>query len=403
MNALVLAGGPASRDLSVLLPNGYNKVLLKIIGQPIVCHVLSAIRRTSKAKINLLYRVGEEAVYREALRCVEDGLIPVIQESGSTVGEAVLAASSKLEGSDKFVLVFGDLVFDPRDFSQIVSTSLMEEHDATVLAVPLDPRKAGTHGLIIVDEYGFVKKVLSSPPSGGVENAYIAGGIYVLPIRILDLLERGMDLPQALDTIASEGNVKAVYARGDWVDVGSAKDFLRASHVLLSRLKGVFIHEKAVVERTAVIEDPPVYVDEDAHVDHYAVIKGPAYIGKRSFIGTHSFVRYSCNVESDVRIGAFSEARFSNIQPYVYVHSRVLLMDSVVGENTIVESNVTVLNIPIEDEELPKTRSIKIKKPGVRIEKIGVVVGYGSKIGAGVLLKPGDVVDKGSVITRSKE
>lgn len=400
LNILVLAGGPASKDLSILLPAGYNKVLLRIAGKPILCHVLQAIRKTSRARVNLLYRKGEDSVYREASRCVEEGLAPVVQETGYTVGEAILSASHSLEGSDKFMLVFGDLVFDPRDLSQVISTSLTEEHEATVLAVPSDPRKAGSHGLVVIDEQGFVKKVYSAPPSTRVENVYIAGGVYVLPTRILDMLEKGMDLPQALDALASSSNVRAVHARGDWVDVGSARDFLKATYIVLSRMHGVFIHEKATVEKTAVIKEPPVYVDEDAYVDHYAVIKGPVYVGKKSFVGTHSFVRDCSNVEDNVRIGAFSELRFSNVQPYVYIHSRVLLMDSVVGENTVIESNVTALNIPIEEEDLPRTRSVMIKKPGVKVEKMGVVIGHGSKIGAGVLLKPGEVIKENSVVTR---
>lgn len=401
LNILVLAGGLASKDLSVLIPEGYNKVLLKIAGKPILCHVLQSLRKISKARINLLYRRGEESVYREASRCVDEGLEPVVQESGYTVGEAIVSASSSLEDSDKFMLVFGDLILDTRDLSQVISTSLTEEYDAIVLAVPLDPRKASTHGLVVIDELGFVKKVYSSPPTGVVENAYIAGGVYVLPTRILDFLEKGMDLPQALDALVTKSRVKAVNAEGEWVDVGSAKDLLRATYIVLSRMHGLFIHEKATIEKTVVIKEPPIYVDEDAYIDHYAVIRGPVYIGKKSFIGVHSFIRDYSNVEDNVRIGAFSELKFSNIQSYVYIHSRVLLMDSVVGENTIIESNVTALNIPIEEEELPKTKSVMIKKPRIKVEKMGAVIGHDSKIGAGVLLKPGEIIREKSIVTKT--
>ncbi len=396
MKNLVLAGGKPSRELSVLIPPDKNKVLLRIMGKPVIYYSLSSLQRVNRAETLLVYRVGEENVYREARNYSLETLTPVPQEEGNSVGEAILSAKEKLGDSDYFFLLFGDLILEHDAFSQLLSTHLAEEPDATLLAVPVEPPHIENYGLLIVNEYGYVEKVLDKP----VENKqplYIAGGAYILPTWIIDYLEKGYNLLQALNMITDKGKVKAVYWNGTWIDIGYPADLLEATYQLLDQVKGVEIHDKAVIEKTVIIEGP-VIIDEDAYIDHYTVLKGPLYIGKRSFIGAHSFVREYTNIEEKVRLGAYNEVRYSNIQPYTLLHSHILLMDSIIGENTVLESNITTLNILPEEEEMPRLRTHIVKKPGKTKKKIGSIIGYNVKINAGKILKPGEIIKPNQVI-----
>jgi len=393
---IILAGGRAKKELSILVPPGSNKVLLRIMGKPIISYPLNSLQEVSRAETLLVYRVGEESVFREALRHSMGSLKPVQQTIGESVHDALLACEEFVNDTDYFFLSFGDIIVEPDAYSQLLSTHLSEEPDATLLAVPLDPEHAKTYGLLVVDEYGYVRNVLEQVIETD-QPLYIAGGVYILPTHILDQLKKGYTLPQALNTLATSGKVRAVYWGGSWIDIGYPTDLLEAQYQLLNRIHGIVIGSKAVIEKTAVI-DGPVVIEDNAYIDHYAVLKGPLYIGRDSFIGAHSFIRDYTNIEENVRIGAYTEIRFSNIQPYVRLHSKILLMDTIVGENTIIETNVTTLNILPKDAEPPRLRTHIEDRPGKTKKKLGAVIGYNNKISAGKIIKPGEIIEPEQII-----
>ena len=396
MKNLVLAGGKASKELSVLIPPGRNKVLLKVLGKPIVYYSVTSLQRVNRSDTILVYRAGEEEVYREALAYSLEPITPVPQERGSTVHEAVLAACRKLEDTDYFFLLFGDLIIEPDALTLLISTHLSEEPDATVLAIPAVPKHIETYGLLVINEYGYVEKVLEHSPYPNRYPVYIVGGAYILPTWILDLLEKGFTLPQALDNMARKGKVKAIHWSGLWIDIGYPADLLEAVYQLLSKLKGVAISDKAEVEKTAVIEGP-VVIEEKAYIDHYTVIKGPAYIGRESFIGAHSFIREYADIEEKVRIGAYNEIKYSSIQPYAEFHSRVIVMNSIVGERAVLESNITTLNIIMNEEKAIRLRTHLAEKLGKEIKKMGTVIGYNSKIPTNTIINPGEIIKPNTI------
>lgn len=398
MKNLVLAGGRASRELSVLVPEGRNKVLLRVLGKPVIYYSLRGLQRTNRAETVLVYRSGEEEVYREAARHSEAAITPVVQERGNSVHEAILCAESKLRDTSYFFLAFGDLVLDEEAFSQVASHHLSEEPDATVLAVPVEPRHVETYGLVVVDEYGHARKVVDGPISAKIEEPlYAIGGVYVLPTWILDLLERGYTLPQAIGEVASRGRVRVVHWSGLWIDVGYPADLLEASYQLLSRMRGQAVEGGAEVEPSAVVEGP-VRVERGAYVDHCAVIKGPAYIGEGSFVGAHSFIRSFVDLESEVWLGAYNEVRHSSLQPRVVTHSRVTIMDSVVGEGAVFEANITLLNVLPEHEHPPRLRTHIHERPGERLRKMGSVIGYRCRISTNRVLSPGTILEPNTVL-----
>jgi len=398
MKNLILAAGKATRELSVLIPPGSNKVLLRVMGKPVIYYSLTAVQQVNRAETVLVYRVGEERVYREASEYSVASIIPAPQEVGYEIQDGIKAASAKLGDVDYFVLVFGDIILEAEAISQLLSTHLSEEPDATILAVPVEPRHIETYGLVVVDEYGYVKKTIAKPLGKELaEPLYISGGAYILPSWSLDLFEKNQTLPEVINYIASRGRVRAVYWNGLWVDIGYPTDLLEASYQLLTRIKGVHLSDNAEIEQTAVIEGPAI-IEDHAYIDHYTVVKGPVYIGKNTFIGAHSFVRFYVDIEERVALGAYNEVRYSNIQPYVKTHSRVIILDSVIGENTLIEPNVTILNILPEQEEPPRLRTHIVTKPGTIKRKLGAIIGCNSKISSNKILYPGQIIEPNSLL-----
>ncbi len=399
MKTVILAAGKPKPEISVLVPPGSNKVLLHILGRPVLYYPLKAVEQALKSEIVLVYRDGEEKVYREASKYTNSMIKPVPQISGDTVADAIIAAEESLNDTDHFLLVFGDIVFDHTAISQLLSTHLSEEPDATILATPLIPEHASTYGLIKVDDEGYVKKVIEEPRSISEEPYYISGGLYVLPTTILDLIKKYKSFTKALNHLAINGKVKTVYWTGLWIDIGYPWDLLEAVHQLLYRIKDSFISNRAEIETSAIIKGP-VIIEEKTYIDHNAVIKGPAYIGKESFIGAHSFIRNYSNIEMKNRIGSYAEIKNSITQPYTLLDSKVILADSIVGENTIIGAMSITLNILPKDEKPPRLRTHLVNPASIKVQKrkLGAVIGYNVKINPGTILKPGSIIKPNTVI-----
>ncbi|ADI31166.1 sugar phosphate nucleotidyltransferase [Staphylothermus hellenicus] len=394
---LVLAAGKAKPELSVLIPPGKNKVLLRILGKPVLYYPLTSVQRVNREETILVYREGEEEVVETSNSISLGTLTPVKQVEGTSVREAILVAENKLRDTDYFFLVYGDIIVDPEAFNLLLSTHYTEEPDATILIVPYDPEYAETYGLAIINEEGYVEKIISGEQARQANQTYIVGGIYILPTTILDYLEENNSLPEAINKLAVNGRVKTVLWNKHWIDIGYPTDILEATYQLLSELKYSKISGKAEIESTAIIKGP-VIIEDNTYIDHYTVIKGPAYIGEKVFIGAHSFIREYNNIEYKVRIGSYNEIKKTNIQPYTLLDSKVTIVDSVIGENCTIETNTTILNVLPEKEKPPRLRTHIVYPPTKIIRKMGAVIGYNTRIGASTTISPGKIIKQESII-----
>ncbi len=392
MKPVVLAGGEPRRVISVLVPPGRSKHTLRILGKPIIYYPISAVEKVVRQDIVLVYTF--EDVVKEALKYSTRRVIGV-EQSGKGIEAAIASAARELEDTDYFLLIYGDLIFDSRALSSLLEAFYSVEPAAAVLTIPLDERFAYTYGVVTIDLGGLVKKVIEKPSSiEEIERpAYTIGGIYVLPTWIIDYLEGGLSLPEALGKIASSHKVIAVHWSGLWIDIGYPSDLLEASRLLLNNLRGLYIADDAEIEDTALIK-PPAIIESGVYVDSYAVIKGPVYIGRGSFVGAHSFIRHYASLEERVRVGAYTEVKNSVLQPHIVIDSHCYIGDSIVGENTNIGSHVITLNVLPKEETPPRLREHLVYSPTItkRVLKLGAIIGYDSKIGAGSILYPQAII-----------
>ena len=396
MKNIILAAGRAKRELSVLIPPGKNKVLLRILGKPVIYYPLHSLQEASGKETIIVYRKGEEQVIKEAGNYSKYSIIPITQEEGNTIREAILAASKELDKENYFFLVFGDIVVEPEPLIRLYNTHLTEEPDATILLIPYDPEYAETYGTATIDEEGYLTKTLTSK---SIEKPkYIIGGAYILPNHILDLLEKNLNLPEAINQLIQEGaRIKTILWTGTWIDIGYPTDLLEADYTLLSTIKSTIISDKAEIEPTSTIIGP-VIIDENTYIDHHVLIKGPVYIGKNSFIGAHSFIRQYSDINNNVRIGAYNEVKKSNIQPYTLLDSYVYIADSIIGENSIIGAYTITLNVLEAKMKTPRVRKHLVNPPKKEIEKLGAIIGYNTKIGTKTIIYPGKTIKPETII-----
>ncbi len=377
MRALVLASGPS--DTMHPLATMRHRCLLELHGKAIIDHVIEPLIRS---RIPVVV-VGEDDVCKHIIKAWSgEPLVSVVKQKEPGIEGAILTAESYISSEDRFLLVYGDVLLPEEGYRTLFNASLSEENIIFVAGY----EGGDTYGHVDVGEDFYVKRIYPSSKSGLV---FI--GLAALSTKIVDELKAGKDILSALSSLP---RLKAIVWGQEWIDVAYPWDLIRASQMLLGRVKSVKISCNAEVSPKAVIEGP-VMVDEGAVIDHYAVIKGPAYIGKKAFIGAYSFIRKSTSIEREAVIGSRCEIKTSVVEPKSYVGSYTYLADTVVGEEASIGPYVVSLNILPSGVKVSRLEPVEVLLPSgkrVRVSKLGAIIGDKAYVGAGNVLPAGTVI-----------
>jgi glucose-1-phosphate thymidylyltransferase len=381
VKVLVLAGG-SGREMEPLT-RGEPKAFLRIIGRSLISHVVSRLIASNYREI---YIVSDrpEKMEREIGDYKRLARIEVIEQKGRGVEAALLSARDrlKLDPGERFLLVYGDIVVNPSAYISTYMASMEEGFEGSILAVPEPPLPS--HGIVEVDELGRVIAVKQASQYQAELARYISGGIYALDQTIFDLTEELGDIVAAYNKIASTKKIKALFWGHYWINVGTPWDLLAASYHMLSELDRSYISSRASIAKSTIVEGP-VIIDDEASIDHNVVLKGPLYIGKEVFIGANTFIRNSTSIEEGAIIGSYSEINRSLVMNSATIGRGSYIGYSVIGEKAVVEPNTITWNIAIQPERRGLAR-------GREYAKIGCVVGKGSRVKAGSIINPGEII-----------
>lgn len=368
---VVLAGG-VSEELKPIT-GGKPKTLIHVVGKPLYKYMLD----------NLL-----QSFERVFVVCDVDlgDIAPAIQITQREPGieGAILSLRDHIRGETHVLLAYGDVVVPSDAIRMVVERAIIEGVDGSIMVVPV-PSTRG-YGAVVSDVDGSVKEISEESVGGGLA----FGGAALLPIRLLNILEREGNLISAINVLLGERKVTYALWHGDWADVNYPWDLLVVLELLLPK-GGVHISSNAKVSPNAVVEGP-VYVDEGTEIDHYAVIKGPVYIGREAFIGAHSLIRNYCSVEEGARVGAQTELTHTLVGPRSTIGRGSYLSYSIVGEGAVVEQNVVTMSLLTGKMEKFKY----LQESGRRVYKLGAIIGAGVRVKAGTVTKPGQVVSSPS-------
>lgn len=383
LKVLILAGG-SGREIDPLT-KGEPKAFLRIMGKSVISHVIS---RLVAAGYREIYVVSDkpEAMENEVSEYKRDSKIHVVQQRGSGVEAALLSAwnAMKLGEREKFLLVYGDILVSPSAYISIQNTALESGVDGAMLAVPETPLQS--HGIVEVDEWGRVVSVKQAGETSyrGDEAIYISGGIYAFDPSIFELVEKLGDIVKAYNAISMEKRIRAIFWGHYWVNIGAPWDLLTASYYMLSELDRSYISSRASISRSTIIEGP-VVIEDEAVIDHNVILKGPLYIGREVFIGVNSFIRNATSIEDKAVIGSYSEINRSVIMREATIGRGSYIGYSVVGERAVIEPSVVTWNITFQPERRTLAR-------GKEYAKIGCTISKGSRVRAGSIINPGEIV-----------
>ncbi len=246
------------------------KVLLPLAGKPILGYIIEKL--LADGIDELIFIVGHlreqiEDYVRHSFS-VKSHFIH--QEEKLGLAHAVFLAREAIRPQEPFVIVLGDTIYDV-DLRSIFKS----EFSALGIKEVQDPRR---FGVAVLDEFGFVKKVVEKPERLISRLALV--GIYFIrrAERLFDALQQVMEkqimlneeyqLADGLQLMIENGEQIIVFNVEGWYDCGEKKTLLETHRTILEknppRAQGEFLH-------SSIIE--PVYIHPQARVA-YSVI-GP--------------------------------------------------------------------------------------------------------------------------------
>ena len=187
------------------------------------------------------------------------------------------------------------------------------------------------------------------------------------------------DLFELTHSIASE------YLRGfeyPWEALPGLAEFVR--------LKGIGLSEDEYEKRG---ED--IWVHKSARVVPTAVLVGPVIVGPGSFVGHSAFVRNGVLIGANCTVGTCVEIKNSIVFDKVDLAHFNYVGDSILGFGSHLGGGAITSNLRL-DERTVVVRGAESVDTG--LVKVGAMVGDHVQIGCNVVLNPGTVLGRKSVV-----
>ena len=219
--AVLLAAGKGTRMKE--LTNELPKPMLEVRGKPILLHIVEGLRTAGVTNFCII--VGYRAdVVRDffgdgskfgvrvsyATQVVQDGTGKVVE------------LAREFAGSDAFVLSYGDILIDPKNYPRLTDLGDAEG----IVTVKHNEGEMAKGGCVVVnDRFDLID--LIEKPAGPAPSPWYNAGVYTFRPSIFDftarlkLSPRGeYELTDAIRDLARSGKiVRVAELSGDWADV----------------------------------------------------------------------------------------------------------------------------------------------------------------------------------------
>lgn len=416
MKAIILSAGEGTRmqPLTITRP----KTMLPVAGKPMMQYNIKYLKEMGITDILIVVGYKKE----EVMDYFKDGskfgvnIEYVTQEE--QLGTAHAIGFGKDFVDDSVLILNGDIIIDSDLLKDIVDFYEESDHDTLMVLTEVeDPRPYGVVGI----ENEQVIKIVEKPNT--IEEApsnLINTGIYIFNKDIFEKIDntpksqRGeYEITDSLTLqIEDQMNIGGFITDKKWIDVGRPWELLDInSHVvenIENKIRGkiednVKIHGNIKLGRGSIIRSG-------------CYIKGNVVIGDNCDIGPNTYLRGNTSIGNNVHIGNAVEVKNSIIMDGTNVGHLSYVGDSIIGKKCNFGAGTNIANLRFDDATVPMT--VKGERVDTGRRKLGsvfadrvktgvnscfnpgVIVGYGSFIGSGVILSQDRVDDYSLVVEK---
>jgi dTDP-glucose pyrophosphorylase len=228
--AIILAAGRGTRMRE--LTNDIPKPMIRVRGKPILLHIVEGLQAAGPKNFLIIVGYHADAVrdyfgdgssfgvqIQYATQTVQDGTGRVVDLARDFTGDA------------PFVLSYGDILVDPRNYKAIVD--LADDVDAIVSVKRGEDVSKG--GAVFVNEQMELVDIREKAPPGEASSPWYNAGLYAFRPSIFEFTARlqpsprgEYELTDAIRALAQSGRkVQALELIGEWADVRDPETLAR--------------------------------------------------------------------------------------------------------------------------------------------------------------------------------
>lgn len=409
--SIILAAGEGTRMKSSL-----PKVLHKIAGLPLICHVIKQIEAAGASQLAVVVGCGAEDVTKIVQSFAKNA---IIFEQGERLGtaHAALAARAALQkGVDDVLIVFGDTPLLEKDSLQQIRAQLADGADVVVTGFHAsEPTGYGR----LVEKNGKLTAIVEEKDASDKEKkiSFCNGGIFALNGKhALSLLEKvgnknakqeyyltdivSIAVRERLDIRVVEVPIENIVGINNCFELSEAdalwqkrkaRDFM-LSGVIILKPETVYFSYDTEIEPGVIIE-PNVYFGQGVKVQSGAIIHAFSYlegavVGMNAQIGPYARLRPGTELAQSVKVGNFCEVKKAKVGEFSKINHLSYVGDAEIGTH----SNIGAGTITCNYDGVHKYKTT-----------IGdhAFIGSNSALVAPLIIGNGSYIASGSVITEN--
>jgi len=364
---VILAAGEGNRlkPFSVSKP----KAMITIADKPVIQYVIEALAANGIRDIIIVVGYLKEQIFDALGNGSQLGVSINYVEQNRQLGTAHALVMARDCTDPEFLVLAGNKLIRSQTIQRIVNSPT----PAILIKKDNKPSRYG----VVTFSNGKVVKIVEKPiqPDG----EYINTGIYALNRNWFSVLERELDIPDAINNLILHGTeISVVETSSTWLDIIYPWDILKLNTQILENLEEA---KNGIVEPGVNIKGP-VSIGKGTVIRSNCYIVGPVAIGKGCQIGPGVCLYPSTSIGNNVSISSFAEIRNSVIEDDVYVEAHSIIQDSIIDTSCYLGTHFCACS----------------EEPEIRIDdhyekvRTGVIMGRGCNVGNIVDVHAGTIV-----------
>lgn len=193
----------------------------------------------------------------------------------------------------------------------------------------------------------------------------------------------------------------------DFFDNFAVPDFLQKEfekdewYLLIANLKSILdkqLKENIVFSDAKNLSiNGKVYIGKGCTIGENVVIDGPVYIADNVEIGPAAYIRAGSVISEHCSVGHAAEVKNTVMMSGSKVANHVFLGDSIIGKDARLGGHCETANRKFSQEIIDFI--YKDNKLPTGLDKLGLILGEGSRLGGGVFTSPGTMIGKNTFVS----
>lgn len=383
VTVVVLSGGKSSRFWP--LP---HKMLMNFLGKTFIEHQIEFFKKQGFADIIL---VGTYDVNR----AVSIHNVKKVLQQGSGQGAAILSAKKYMLGKPTLIVNADDIV--SASLFKKLATRIQSHHH---VLVGYKTEKYFPGGYLDIEGKRIVG-IAEKPGMGNEPSPYVrlVCDFFTTPDTLIYQLEKtsadnDVHYEQVLSDMMKAGELFEMLEHEDiWIPIKYPWNTLRAMEYFLQQQRRSYAPKSVQIHKTVSISGT-VVLGKNVRILEYTKIVGPIFIDEGTIIGNHSIIRASMIGKNSV-VGFNSDVTRSYLGNNVWLHSNYV-GDSILASNVAMGAGTTLANLRLDEGGI--ATKVKDQKIDTDLNKLGAIIGEGSRLGVGCYTMPGVKIGSGSML-----